>query len=155
VHRDDQTIDAPGMPFAHRRHDVARVVHHLTRAEPADPGLVLMQSRRDDPGAAGRGELHRVRTDAARRAHDQHDVALGCLDRLHAMERGDGREPDARRPLEVEVPRLVDDEAVRGTATDSAYAPRHRWGSVGTMPVTSSPTANPVAASPSSSISPA
>ena len=52
-------------------------------------------------------------------------------------------------------PGLCTTKPSRGTATDSAYAPRHRWGSVGTMPVTSSPTTNPVAPSPSASISPA
>jgi len=43
-----------------------------------------------------------------------HDVALGCLDCLHAVERREGRESEACRPLEVEVPGLVHDEAVEG-----------------------------------------
>ena len=84
-----------------------------------------------------------------------HDVALGCLDCLHAVERREGRESEACRPLEVEVPGLVHDEAVEGHGHELGVgaAPQVRLG--GDDTVTSSPTANPVTPSPSASISPA
>jgi hypothetical protein len=113
VRRDDQTVDTLWIPPQHVRHDVARVVHDLARAQPTDPGVVLRERGRDDPGAAGSGELHRVRPDTARRADDQLDIALRRLDRLDTVERRDGREPYARRSLEFEVPGLVHHEAVQ------------------------------------------
>jgi hypothetical protein len=79
VRRDDQAVDALWIPFEHRRHDVARVIHDLVRAEATDPGLVLRQRRRDDLGTASRGELNGVRAYAPRRKLAMEVAACNAL----------------------------------------------------------------------------
>jgi hypothetical protein len=114
VHRHDQRVHALGVLLPHGRDDVARVVHHLARAERADPPLVLGQTGRDDRRPAPGGELNGVVADSARGSDDEDEVALGRLDSVDRDERRHGREANRRRLREVELLRLALDEPLRG-----------------------------------------